>query len=194
VPCVESVTSEGTHVEPCSPQAQGDEVKPPPSWGLVAQQCIVEPVPRLDCDTGQACAPSLSEGFRLCLYMKGDRPEVPCPAPDYPERFVVYAAPVQDTRGCSPCTCGEPEGADCAAYVSIFTDSACGAPVGAATPTLDDPACVDIPSGSALGSKSASLVVDKPGTCAPSGGEFVGDVTPVGPMTLCCTPEAKGSK
>lgn len=49
--------------------------------------------------------------------------------------------------------------------------------------------CFHLPAGTALGSKSAELVVDKLGTCAPSGGELLGAIEPLVPVTLCCQPE-----
>jgi hypothetical protein len=54
----------------------------------------------------------------------------------------------------------------------------------------DEPAkCVDLLSGEALGSKSAKLVIDTPGVCAPSGGAPSGGVAPAHPVTVCCDPE-----
>ncbi len=47
-----------------------------------------------------------------------------------------------------------------------------------------------VPSGVGLGSKEAVFTVDKPGTCAQSGGAASGELHPAGPVTFCCQPPA----
>ena len=99
-----------------------------------------------------------------------------------------------ETRDCTPCECGDPEGGDCSAFVSVFTDGACGALLATNMLVSGEPGCFDVPSGSALGSKSASFVVDKPGACAQAGGEALGDLQPAAPVTLCCAPPGASTK
>src|SRR5262249_53874094 len=57
-------------------------------------------------------------GFRECIVAKGD---VECPAGDkHSEKRVSYDEKIDDTRGCTPCTCGAPTGTSCSALVSTF--------------------------------------------------------------------------
>ncbi len=188
VPCTQSITIAAPSIEPCAPMSEGPEMKPDPSWGLTAQECILGPLGGDGCGGSEACVPSPPDDFSLCLYRWGDdlTPDL-CPA-DYPRYLVMYADQ-DDTRACDPCSCSDPQGGECAALVSLYTNAGCGAflgsfPVTAAAET----ACFDLPSGIGLGSKSGTLTVNSPGSCAPSGGP-VGDVTPTLPLTLCCQPD-----
>lgn len=186
-PCVQSLTIAAPTVEPCKAVEEGAAAFPVASWGKVARECRIAPLDGDGCATwGEVCAPVPPPGFGLCLYFKGDDPAFACP-PDYPRREVVFAS-TEDGRTCSPCSCSEPEGAACAAFVAAFTDGSCGVQIGSVTVTEMDSGCFDVPPGSALGSKEAFFTTDKPGACAPSGGEPAGELAPSGPVTLCCQP------
>jgi hypothetical protein len=120
------------------------------------------------------------------MYHDGDRDCVP-PTP-YTDKHVFYEK-FQDTRACSPCTCGVPTGSACSSMVSIYTDGACSTLAYTATVDATGPACHDLPAGTPLGSKSATTPPTYiPGTCAPGGGMPMGAATPTGPSTLCCLP------
>jgi hypothetical protein len=147
----------------------------------MALQCEIGPLSGEGCPTEYVCAPSPPEGLSLCLYVKGE--VASCPA-EYPAKMVFYG--VEDQRGCTPCQCSAQEGAQCMAVVSAFSDSACGALAGAVVVTDQEAACVDLVSGTALGSLKVSMVTDVPGSCAPSGGAPFGEVLPADPLTLCC--------
>ena len=188
VPCTQSITIAAPKVEPCSPVSEGMEEPTDPAWGLSAQQCILSPLSGEGCGGSEACLQPPPEGFSLCLYRWGDAliPE-DCPA-EYP-RFLVMYAHHDDTRACEPCACSDPQGAECSALVSMFTDGACGALLGSfPVSTALDEACFDLSPGVGLGSKAAALTVNKPGSCTPIGGP-VGSVTPTTPLTLCCQKE-----
>lgn len=184
-PCTQSLTIATPAVEPCEPVSDGAEVKPEPVWDLSAQECILGPPSGEGCDESEACLPPPPEGFSLCLYRWGDdlTPEH-CPE-TYPRHLVMYADR-DDTRACELCACSEPQGAECSALVSVFTDGACGALLGSYTVTSAlDEACFDLPPGVGLGSKAGALTVSTPGSCVPSGGP-VGAFAPAVPLTLCC--------
>lgn len=190
VPCVQSLTIAAPDVAPCMPVTLGDPDIPPHAWGTMARECVIWPVSGEGCTTGQACVPVPTDRYSVCLYREGDHSADPgfvCPAA-YPRPLVVYAS-YEDTRACEPCACGEPEGAECAALVSVFKDGACGGILGSITLASGEPGCLDLPSGSALGSKSASFVLDQPGSCAQSGGGPAGTFEPLDPVTLCCEPD-----
>jgi len=190
VPCVQSVTIDAPMVEPCKPTEQGEPHFPDPVWDRMARECKIKA--DVDgCGEGESCAPVPPEGFALCLSVAGEGYE--CPAA-YPEHYLVFDS-IDDERACSPCACSDPEGADCAALVSLFTNAACGAFLGAfPVSSAMDNACTDVPPGVGLGSKEAVLTVDKPGTCAQSGGEAMGELRPAGPVTFCCQPATGPAK
>ena len=78
----------------------------------------------------------------------------------------------------------------CTAFVSVYTDGACGVILGSYTLTSNMGAgCFDLPLGSALGSKNASLLLDEPGSCAQSGSGPAGSFESLEPETLCCEPD-----
>ncbi len=190
VPCVQSLTIAAPVVAPCKPVVDSDPIIPSPEWGTVARECVIWPISGDGCAAGEACAPAHPDGYAVCVYREGDHsadPGFACPA-EYPRSLVVYAS-YEDTRSCAPCGCGDPEGGACAALVSVFKDGACGSLLGSYTLANDEPGCFDLPSGSALGSKSALLVVDQPGTCPHTGGGPGGGFEPMDPMTLCCEPD-----
>lgn len=192
VDCVQSLTIESPRVEPCFPHTLGRPFLPAPEWGRTVRECKIDVDPNAaDCPHGSSCAPLPPEGFRLCLSASGADYE--CPHA-YPERFVVFDT-VNDARACSPCACSDPEGAACSALVSVFADTSCSDFIGSFPVTsATDTGCFDLPPGTALGSKTATLTVDTLGTCAPSGGDPSGALEPVGPLTFCCQAEPEPAK
>jgi len=186
VDCVQSVTIAPLTVKEsgCAPVTQPVPENYPSNWATFARAC--EWAARGECATvGDLCSP-VAAGFRACVATPAD---VDCPANSpYTEKHVFYGG-IDDTRGCTPCTCGAPAGSSCAGSISIFSDAACSALL-----LLDNaitslaPSCHDLPTSPALGSKSAGPTTYTPGTCAPSGGEPLGTATPSGPVTFCCLP------
>ncbi|MEZ4308532.1 MAG: hypothetical protein R3F14_10860 [Polyangiaceae bacterium] len=156
-----------------------------PLWGLTAQECILGPLSGAGCGASEACVPPPPDDFSLCLYRWGeDLGAEDCPA-QYPRFFRMYGD-LHDNRACAPCTCSEPEGTECTAIVSIFKDHSCGNLLGAITvSSAVGDGCMDLVPGTALGSKTGSLTLSKPGSCTPGGGS-VGEVVPAMPVTLCC--------
>lgn len=181
VPCVQSVTiAPLTLIQGgCLPTA--DPGFQPPSWTTFARACIGARKSG-DCkNAGEHCAPATTApGFKQCISRDGDpaAPTLKCPV-NYPERHVFYDAP---TPYCSPCTCGVPTGVTCTGSISISQNGACGTPP-LVKVSIDSkgPTCVDVPAGSALGSKTASAPIDSGGYCKPSGGAPQGNV-------FCCLP------
>ena len=106
-------------------------------------------------------------------------------------RAASFLVALADTRSCTPCSCGDPEGDACTASISVFKDDACSEPIPLNVP-LDSTfsQCINVPPGTALGSKSATLPAYLPGACQPSGGEPAGAVyaEPATALTLCCIP------
>lgn len=193
-PCVQSLSIAPPTVmmAPCTPMVDG----PPAAhdltypWGIFARACVGAAYP--PCKTpANVCAPAPPSpetpppsGFLTCTFHEGERS---CPM-EYPARFVFYAG-VEDTRSCSECACGEPEGASCTVLAGAFSDGACSAPVtGQNMISSAAPFCASVVPGSGLGSKSAAVVDVNAGSCPPLGGEPIGEVVPAGPATFCCGP------
>lgn len=189
VKCVQSLTigplamNEGSCVpsQPSAPAA--------PTWKTFVRACWAgyPPQPQNYCDsTADICIPASPPGFRVCIYQKGDN-ECPAEFSPYTEKHIV-ATKYEDTRSCSPCSCGAPSGGSCSSAISVYTDGACSTAAYATTVTSAGSDCHDLPAGVPLGSKSATAPAYTPGTCAPSGGEPTGEAKPFQPATYCCLP------
>jgi hypothetical protein len=185
VNCVQSLTiAPLTLMEaPCAVTAEPVASKLPYTWGAVARTCHGSAFGPCG-SPAEVCAPPAPPGFEQCLVHDGDRE---CPD-SYSQKHVFYYG-FEDTRACTPCACSTPIGSTCSAFVSVFKDGACSAPVVAATVDATGSACLDVmPSGQALGSKLATAPVYVPGVCQVSGGEPVGTAVPAEPATFCCLP------
>ncbi|XXT24334.1 hypothetical protein WME94_22630 [Sorangium sp. So ce429] len=190
-PCVQSLSVEAPAVlvtAACTPRV--DEPPPPARldpWQTRALACL--PGAYTECPgNGSTCMPSPDQpggpppgGFLTCIFHEGD---VMCESP-YLDRHVFHGG-AEDTRGCSECGCGEPEGASCTIMASVYSDGACADQVASILVSSMAPFCGVTPPGVALGSKSAEIVAVDPGGCAPSGGEPVGELLPAEPSTFCC--------
>ncbi|WP_437942302.1 hypothetical protein [Sorangium sp. So ce341] len=190
-PCVQSLSVDAPTVlvtAACTPRV--DEPPPPARedpWQTRALACL--PGAYTECPGDRStCMPSAGEpgvpppgGFLTCIFHEGD---VTCESP-YLDRHVFYGG-AEDTRGCSECGCGEPEGASCTIMASVYSDGACAETLVSALVSSTTPFCGVTPPGVALGSKSAEVVAVDPGACAPSGGEPTGELLPAEPSTFCC--------
>ncbi len=155
--------------------------KQPSAWGAVAQTCHGL-APGSCASPSEICAPAVEPGFEQCVAQFGDRD---CPK-TYARKNVFYYS-FEDKRDCTPCACSAPVGSTCSAFISVFKDAACSTPVVAGTVNATGSACHDVmPSGQALGSKSATTPVYTPGVCQASGGEPIGAAVPAEPLTFCC--------
>jgi len=192
-------------VSPCEPI--GDPIPPkspsfaPPRgssfangiyWGKYAKACQGSSE-GICPNANDLCLPSAEPpppGFRQCVQytLPVDEASLPqCPEA-FPDQFVFYSG----TKGqldCTPCQCGESVDAQCAASFSAYQDTTCAGvpmPLFKEVPAFQD-SCVDFGAASvALGSMEAKWVSDVPGTCAPSGGELIGEVKGTDPRLFCC--------
>ena len=145
---------------------------------------------------GSVCVPALppvpnrsgipNREWTYCIMHEGagDAYTSACPGTSYTQLY-AFGKSFEDTRTCSPCTCGAPEGSACTSLVSLYSDGACAEPAGSVIAQSSAPMCVDTPTAVALGSKQASAPMYKPGSCPPSGGA-TGSASLEAPMTLCC--------
>lgn len=156
-------------------QKQDDELIPPFSWTSAIRTCRL-PADAMSCDDG-VCLPEVPAGFeaKWCIYKEGD---VECPAGSFTHKSVFYTG-VDDTRGCSNCSCGAAAG-DCSeATLMVF----------------DEPDCAGEPSATITGAEAcvpatgASVAADlgSEGGCPVTNMAMPeGNIVPSGAFTFCC--------
>ena len=153
------------------------------SWKTFARACgsVVSPCQ----DQGALCVSTAEPppGYSQCIYQQGEHE---CPS-GYPDRRVFYDD-ISDSRHCSECSCGAPEGSECSSYVRAYEDATCSilVSVDLVSSTQLWAECGDMVTSPALGGKTATAPIYEPGTCEPSGGEPSGSVELKGPTTFCC--------
>ncbi len=168
----------------CNPTPTTDIV-PPLAWNERARACGGADLGG-GCGAG-VCAPKPAAPYGgICVAKAGDNA---CP-PGYPQKTFYYQG-VNDTRGCSACSCSTPQGAACPGTAEISTNSACSVDtvvvnnVGGCESLPPDPSPPPPPY-----QNSRSIFYDgKPpvgGACGASGGQVSGSATPTAPVTICC--------
>jgi hypothetical protein len=113
---------------------------------------------------------------RLCIYHDGD---ADCPSSGYTDKFVLYSD-VDDSRGCSGCTCGGATGGTCNQTVDLYSNTNCsGTPSGSLPQSAS---CLDV-----FNVQRVQYVptVTNPGSCAPQRSP-TGECAPSEPTTICC--------
>jgi hypothetical protein len=166
-----------------SPPAQGASCAAQPtktvptwSWTTTARACETgQPPLQSGCPAPQVCVPLPGAPMtpRPCIINTGD---LACPAGAYSDKHVFYAS-VSDDRDCTACQCGGPTGITCPASVNNCGGSSFS--VSAACTQLNDPNGVEL---------ASPPVPSAGGSCAASGGQPSGGVTPTTPTTVCCVP------
>jgi hypothetical protein len=160
----------------------GTTTAAPLAWTTNARACAVsQPTSPADCAAGSPCVPAPGAPYRagLCIEQSGD---VSCPAAGYTTKSLYYGG-VDDTRGCSGCTCGSVTGASCSGSVTQFmsADAGCSTaqityPLGQTCDPLQQPADVRL------------TLTPAGGSCAPNPVTPTGSATPSKAMTFCCAP------
>lgn len=173
-----------TTAGPCAPVLGPVPTSGSFQWATFARACQSAEVGPACLDRAQRCAARSGGGFRQCVFKDGDEPR--CPA-GYPERRVFYRGTKGDLD-CSPCTCGPPQGGECAANLVTSSDGSCSSGLVSGFALLDEPKCWDATQSGEVRGLSASWVVNEPGGCEPGGGQPQGVVEPDGPSTFCCMP------
>jgi hypothetical protein len=167
----------------CAPSG-GALTAPAAAWSTRAQACPIS-VPG-SCSGGGLCVPGQPASSSVCVMKPGT--ETLCP-PGYPSGPQVFYTGVDDTRGCSACTCGSPSGATCAIgspAIDAFVTPPC-----TATPnlTLTAPSPCTALGGALFMELVSQPMVSGQGTCAVSGGGMPsGAATPTGATSFCCLP------
>ena len=156
----------------CDPQSAA--IVPPTSWTTQVAGCSLAEPPAL-CGGG-TCVPQTDDpALRLCVWAEGD---VACSGDVFTERQVLHQG-VDDSRSCSECECGDPEGS-CTASFNLRSGDNCTAGSPGSAP---DGECLPIMTPA----RSVEMTFDAPAVaCAPSGGEPGGSATPIDAVTICC--------
>ncbi|MDP9150768.1 MAG: hypothetical protein M3O36_12630 [Myxococcota bacterium] len=163
----------------CAPLATS--AVPVAGWGTSARACVSAAVTaQADCGAGNLCAPipNPQYGASLCVSHGGD---VTCPTAGYTTRQLYYGG-IDDTRACSPCSCGGVTGTTCAANFDVFTSNSMGG-CAASKVTYQTPF-----SCSPVQQPASFLLTLTPsvGSCRPSVSTPTGVASPVRPTTVCC--------
>jgi hypothetical protein len=173
------MTSPQATVTSATCAAQATQSVPPSSWGINGRACVSAVAPaQVDCPSGSICAPkpALPFGPAACIAVLGD---VACPAGRYSNRHVYFTS-LNDSRGCTTCTCGDAGNPTCAATVATHQP---------------DASCTDL--GVAYQAPFSCVPVDEPrdyevtltsnaGACPPSASIPSGSASGMGAVTVCC--------
>jgi hypothetical protein len=193
-PCVKSLVVQPPAIAPCvahpAMPAEGQTPSPPSVTTVIEYGAAT---------FGQACGLTSNciapppAGYKLCLIARNDDAVEPCPK-GWPDRYEGWRD-VFDTRACTPCTCGSPEGASCVTRVKAYADDACVSEAGSLLVSSDEEAkCTDLLVGTALGSKTAEILSYQSGSCLPSTSEIVGSTATKRPVTFCCVTDPEMPK
>jgi hypothetical protein len=157
--------------DPCV--AMGLAQPTPAEWSMHTLLCAASATPMGD---GSVCATPLS-GFDplICIYADG---EGECPS-EFPMRHQHYKN-YRDERSCTPCSCS---GGACGGDVVVTPGDSNCSPMN--TITIPPEECKLVSGLSSM--PSAIYVAEATGTCAATGGEVTGEVTPSEPLVVCCT-------
>lgn len=152
----------------CAPAAT-ESVDPPQTSGQV-RACL--PAAAEPCDEEGVCLGSDEAFDRTCVFREGMHA---CPGGMFDQQQFIYTA-VDDTRGCSSCSCGTPSGTCGGTFFS--TSNSCTI----VEDTLSAEACTVFDAVPFQGSYSPAAQA----SCTPTGGASTGDASGAGAYTLCC--------
>ncbi|TKC89012.1 hypothetical protein [Polyangium fumosum] len=141
------------------------------------------------CGTGdQLCVPKVLYPYRQCIWQKGKHTK--CPKPyNWELPRTMYPFQPKESRNCTACTCGAPQGGACVATLRLFDDGACGSEFHQRIVSSVDGACdVIFPAGRAMGGKAITDHAYIAGTCEAGGGEHIGEAIEddENAVTFCC--------
>src|SRR5262249_55650440 len=117
----------------------------------------------------------------ICIGRPGDM--------DCPNGFVknTFYSNYSDSRGCTPCSCGQASGGTCEITVHLFSTDTCIN--GTEVVNFPSGGCTALSGNPTIGGRTDEISIPpNGGTCpvVPGGGKAKGMVTPVEPTTICC--------
>jgi hypothetical protein len=160
---------------PCTASTEQPTL-PPPNWTDAGFACGGATAGG-GCANNAACLAKPAAPFgQLCVFRSGDHS---CPS-GYGDKH-TFVDDVVDTRDCTSCSCGTPDGT-CTASTAFYSNPNCNTKLG---DLPNDGAC-HAASGTA---KSMKTTVTATGSCPPSGGDPIGSIVEgASKTTVCCTP------
>lgn len=183
---VPNVAGEDWRVSVPAPQggacaAEATAVVPPVGLGRHIVACGPTHGATRGCGADETCVPASDDGAPWCVWAEG---EMACPD-GFPARQFAFGD-VDDTRGCTQCSCGEPEG-DCDMGAVFLTglDNACGVIQGSPFLALDAGECGHF--GGNLLSVDVSQAPMPDVACEPSIVQPTGSVIATDTVTVCCS-------
>jgi hypothetical protein len=155
---------------------------PEAGWTATAILCASE-AGTGGCDAGSVCTPKAGFPYATGTYCVATTGAAMCPA-SYPNGHTYYGPKGTDTRGCTPCTCGVPDGSACVGGTTTFYDQ----PGCSHNPAIEPmpTGCTNFPDKNGSGTYSGET--PSGGSCLPSGGIPSGTFTPdpTSATTICC--------
>ncbi len=154
---------------------QEDHTLPTPTWGTEIRACAGSTAGV--CGETETCLPPAPAGAKVCIYAPGD---AACPATGYVQKQVFHEG-FSDTRSCSACSCGAPQGDCSASKVDVYAGSSgC---TGSVTSSNKVGSCKKTSVCSLKYSEAKPNI-----TCSPSSSTLSGGVEATGALTFCCMP------
>jgi hypothetical protein len=162
-------------------ESGGTASLPPVAWTEHARICEGA-VFGLGCEDSDPCVPAPTGPFQLCVTQAGNQA---CPT-GYGDKTLLYGG-FTDTRGCSSCSCGSAQNAQCNSATEIWNVPNCAGGPDATVPN-DGVACLHehllvVSSGSFMFTAAGNA-----GACPTAGGAPNGTATETDPTTVCCRP------
>lgn len=160
--------------------AKPSSMTPPAMFSTRASLCAASSSDAAACEGDHLCT-SLAPapfGDASCVWTDG---VVDCPlGSEYSARSVLHRD-IDDSRGCTACSCGEIDGT-CDATIELRSGDACSGSV--LGEIVSGAGCGQV-EGTVNSYRLVELVVN--GVCAPAtGGQPAGSATPADPLTVCC--------
>ena len=104
----------------CTPNATIDI--PSAAFGDAVSLCDMEPL-TMACDGDAECF--ADPAVPACVWRQGEHA---CPAGEFSERTVYYTGGITDTRSCTQCECGDPEGSCPSSVADVYNGHYCNGP------------------------------------------------------------------
>jgi hypothetical protein len=160
----------------------GDSMIAPPSFTTRYTMCGESSPAAGECNGGQTCVADTEAP--LCVWTEGD---VECPGDGFGVKHLVFSPEVEDTRSCTACTCGEPEGTCVTSGVDLYDfDNNCMPQMFNAPVDMPAVGCV-ISEFHVFDASYPNSAIPTPQTsCEPGVSNATGDVDVQGPVTVCC--------
>ena len=174
----------GTSLTPCEVITGPEPMVAEIVWSAHARACAID-------EPAKIATAATTTPFTRCVWQ--DSEVAACPE-SFPVRKVFFEG-AEGSLGCSPCTCGEPEGSRCRSRTGYDPAPGCNpdvwgmypselGPGSCGTPVTDEPGIMW-----ELFSMYSEWEINTPGTCPPAGGAPLGEVAAIGPATFCCEAE-----